>query len=289
MESPNVHVNLDIDLDERKVRDYRWLVGLVLVAIGAVLFTEQIFKTGWLPYTLLPGLAVLFLVWALFSKAFGLFIPGALIGGVGAGAFVAFAVANSFSGAQKAGLTVLGLALGWVVIALTSRVFIRYFAWWALMPAGPTLGVGAFLFFGPLGVAEGFAYILGGIALPFLIWSLCTRVFGLWIPGSILAGISAGIYVGWVFPSVWNGLARTGIMLLCFAAGWILIALVSPFLRVRFAWWAFIPAGVLALTGWGLFIGGAAKDAASLLANTGAVGLIVFGLYLLLWRRGMRR
>jgi hypothetical protein len=41
------------------------------------------------------------------------------------------------------------------------------------------------------------------------------------------------------------------------------------------------------MVGWGLYIGGDPENATAFIANTGSVGLIIFGLYLLLLRKGI--
>lgn len=271
-------------------RNYRWIAGVVLVLIGGILLAEQFLRTGWLPYTLLPVGAIVFLIWAILSRRFGPIIPGALIGGIGLGLLFAFGLPNAYTGAMRAGILLLSFALSWVVIAIASMIFSGKGGWWALVPAATIGGVGGYLAFSNLRADAFFVYFLGALAAAFLIWGIAESSFGLSIPGSILAGLSAGIYIGWMMPSDWNSLTRTGIMLIGFAGGWVLMSLLSLVLEKRdFAWWALIPGGALGLTGWGLYIGGDAAHAGSLLANTSAIVLIIFGLYLLLWRRGIRK
>jgi len=77
-------------------------------------------------------------------------------------------------------------------------------------------------------------------------------------------------------------------MLVIFAIGWGLIVLFARMLTEKFIWWPLIPGGVLAVVGWGLYIGGNPANAANFVANTGSIGLIIFGLYLLLMRRGIQ-
>jgi hypothetical protein len=43
------------------------------------------------------------------------------------------------------------------------------------------------------------------------------------------------------------------------------------------------------MVGWGLYIGGNPGNALSFIGNTGSIGLIVFGIYLLLMRRGFHQ
>jgi hypothetical protein len=46
---------------------------------------------------------------------------------------------------------------------------------------------------------------------------------------------------------------------------------------------------VLAMVGWGLYIGGNPGSALSFIGNTGSLGLIIVGAYLLLLRRSIRK
>jgi len=86
-----------------------------------------------------------------------------------------------------------------------------------------------------------------------------------------------------------SALSRTGIMLVAFALGWGLITVFSRVIKSAFVWWPLIPGGILAMVGWGLYIGGNPENALSFIGNTGSIGLIIFGVYLLLLRRGIQR
>jgi len=75
----------------------------------------------------------------------------------------------------------------------------------------------------------------------------------------------------------------------CFALGWGLIILFSRVTTQKFIWWPLIPGGLLAVVGWGLYIGGDPHNAVSFIGNTGSIGVIIFGLYLLLLRKGIQK
>ena len=85
-----------------------------------------------------------------------------------------------------------------------------------------------------------------------------------------------------------NTLAQTGIMLVCIGLGWLLITVFSRVITAQFVWWPLIPGGILAVVGWGLYIGGNPNNALSFIGNTGSIALILFGIYLILLRRGIR-
>ena len=103
-----------------------------------------------------------------------------------------------------------------------------------------------------------------------------------------LAGIGPGVYFAWGGSSRSGGLAQTGIMLVWFALGWALITLLSRVTFQSFVWWPLIPGGVIGVVGWGLYIGGNPANALGFIGNTGSVLVIIFGIYLLLMRRGIR-
>ena len=99
-------------------------------------------------------------------------------------------------------------------------------------------------------------------------------------------GIGPGVYVPWSNTYIESGLAQTGIMLVSFALGFGLIVLFSRVSIRKFIWWPLIPGGVLFMVGWGLYIGGNPNNALSFIGNTGSIGLIILGVYLLLLRQG---
>ena len=78
-------------------------------------------------------------------------------------------------------------------------------------------------------------------------------------------------------------------MLVILAIGWGLITVFSRVITDKFTWWPLIPAGILAMTGWGLYIGGNPDNALGFIGNTGSIVLIILGIYLLLLRHGISR
>jgi hypothetical protein len=109
------------------------------------------------------------------------------------------------------------------------------------------------------------------------------------IPGCLLVGIGPGVSIAWTGISGINPLANTGTMLVWIAFGWGLITLFSKAVIEKFVWWPLIPGGILAMVGAGLYIGGNPGNAVNFIGNTGSIVMIIFGLYLLLMRRGIRR
>jgi len=132
--------------------------------------------------------------------------------------------------------------------------------------------------------------ILGWIILPtlaviFLAWGILTRNFGLIIPAGILGGLGLGLFtmVG-PFSDLFAG-AQPGVFMLCFAAGWAFIALLSPIFSDRFQWWPLIPGAIIGLVGVAVMRGGAAMQLLQLLGYAWPLALVAIGLYLLLRRR----
>ena len=119
--------------------------------------------------------------------------------------------------------------------------------------------------------------LLGGL---FLVWSVLAREWGLLIPGGILTGIGAGILVqryadqGRDFDQ--------GAFMLCFAAGWLLVPLLSWVVFKRRTLWPLWPAAALAFAGL-VRLGG--NDVREWLGNARAywpVALIAVALFMLL-------
>ncbi len=133
-----------------------------------------------------------------------------------------------------------------------------------------------------LGLGRYFLVLLGGI---FLLWGIWVRSPGLLIPGGILSGIGLGVYLlSGVLPGL-DGRAEGGVFMLAFAAGWLLILPLSLWIRREVQWWVLIPSGIMAVIGGALLAGGLALDLLGMVGRAWPLGLIAFGLYLIV-RRG---
>ncbi len=109
--------------------------------------------------------------------------------------------------------------------------------------------LGVALLIGPLTGWQFTWLALPTMAVIFLAWGLIMRTFGLIIPGGILAGIALGTALIQFRPSLLDGPDNGGLFLLCFAAGWGLITLLSPLTEGGFRWWPLIPGGIMAVIG----------------------------------------
>lgn len=130
--------------------------------------------------------------------------------------------------------------------------------------------------------------ILPGLGIIFLAWGLISRNFGLLIPGGILSGLGTGVFLMEGPFSAMNETNQGGLVMLCFAAGWVLIALLSRFVGEKFQLWPLIPGVLIGLTGAALFSGGKALEILNLVGKSWPLGLVILGLYLILWRKGFQ-
>jgi len=271
-----------------RLSNFRLVIGALLVLAGGLLFLDRHLKTGWLSLTVLPGIALFVFLWGIHLRNANLILAGGILGGIGVGSFAAFTPGvQILSLISQIGLLALYSGLGWGIVVVTRAALTSKSAWWGMIPAGILGGLGYCLLFTPVRWVDIILYLSLGIGLPLLIWGLITRLIGLAIPGCLLITIGLGIYWAWQGPEVMNPLVNTGMMLVWFALGWALITLSGRIIVHRFLWWPLIPGGILAMVGWGLYIGGDPGNALGFISNTGSIGLMIFGLYLLLMRKGI--
>jgi hypothetical protein len=124
---------------------------------------------------------------------------------------------------------------------------------------------------------------LPGLGLIFLIWGMVTRTGGLLIPGGILTGIGAGVYLMEALSL--EGEQEPGVFLMAFGGGFALITLLSLVFSDEKHWWALIPGGILAAIGVALYMGGAALDVLGMIGNFWPVALILVGIWVIFRRR----
>jgi len=272
------------------MQNSRILTGVTLISIGASVLIDHYSQTRWLVFWVLLAVGALNLTAGVQMKKIGAIVAGAVLATLGlAGMLVLFFV-NDYSVTERLGLGLLVVALGWFLIPAITAAAIKRPALWALVPAGVLGALGAWLFFKPLDLVSFALYMGAGLGMALLGWGVYSRLFGLIIPGCLLLGIGPGIYMAWGNMSAAAGwLVQTGVMLVWFSLGWGLIILFSRVVTARFVWWPLIPGGVLAVTGWGLYIGGNPGGAISFIGNSGSIGLIIFGVYLVLFRRGIQK
>jgi hypothetical protein len=279
------------NLSSTEIKDpqqsYRLVIGIALIGGGALILLEAFFKTGWLSFLTLPVLALILLIDGIRSRRLLGIIPGCLIGGTGLGLLFGYGGVFNLGWNENLAILLGGFAAGWLGIVAFSRLLLKRYNWWSLLLVGIFGSLALTFAISQMRTIDFFSYTTAGIGFSMLIWGLLAHSFGLIIPGCILSGIGVGLYQAWGSSADLNGLARTGILLVIFAIGWGMITVLSRAIAQKFVWWPLIPAGVMGITGYGLYIGGSPNSAVNFIGNTGSIGLILLGLYLLLVRRGI--
>ncbi len=279
-----------------KIHNFRTVAGLLLILVGGILFLDRYLKTGWLSLLVLPAVGLFLYLWGVRRHHSGLILAGGLIAGFGMGSMAAWGSAvrigvpagvSPYLFWRQLGLLALYTGAGWGIVIVTFTLLKLRPIWWALVPGGVLAGLGYCLVFTPLRLVDFVLCVTLGVGVPLLLWGEITRLFGLVIPGCLLLGIGPGIYLAWRTPTAGNGLTQTGIMLVWFSLGWILITIAEKRISHQYIWWPLIPGGILAMVGTGLYIGGDPGHALGFIGNTGSIALMIFGLYLLLMRKGI--
>lgn len=131
--------------------DDRWVGGIVLIGIGVLVLVVNLVKSETLAMLVLPLLGIAFLAWAFFGRRFPLVIPGSILLGLGVGVFLASRMTTT-TDEPKGGVVLLGLAAGFLAIALLAPLFEKVRAWWALIPAAILAVLGVPLMLGDQGI-----------------------------------------------------------------------------------------------------------------------------------------
>jgi hypothetical protein len=264
--------------------------GVLLVMAGFIILLDQYLRTEWLSLTIVPSIGLILLANGLNTRRMIWIIPGLLVSSLGVASVVLF---GNLTGQSvftiRLGWALFSLACGFLLILFFSLLYGKSHAWWAFLVACTLVGFSYPFISNRLSVFVFIASITGFIGLAFLAWGFFERLLGLLIPGSLLTGIAPGFYLGFVTNASNNELVQVGFLITCFGLGWILITLTSRMINPLFVWWPLIPGGILTMVGWGLTIGGNRGSAVTLIGNTGSISLIIFGLYLILLRRGIRK
>jgi hypothetical protein len=126
--------------DERKERRDRRFLAFVLIVVGLIaLLSNFITIPENVGLVVLAGVGIVLLAYGLFAWRYGYTIPGCIITGLGIGVLIA-EPNTQLSGNVEGGIIVLGLAGGFIGIALMNVLFSKPTFWWPLVP-GVILGV----------------------------------------------------------------------------------------------------------------------------------------------------
>ncbi len=130
----------------------RWIGGVVLIAIGVFLLVGQTVRSELLGLLFLPGLGALLLFVGVATRNAGFLIPGGILSGLGTGVYLVARPYAYLPDSAEAGITLLSLGGGFVVVWLTTAVVTSRAHWWALIPASITGLIGGALLAGEEGV-----------------------------------------------------------------------------------------------------------------------------------------
>jgi len=119
----------------------RLIPGLILIVLGIAFLLAQYFEFGPALFLTLLGLA--FLIPYVFTRSYGLLVPGCILAGIGLGLVFDRPPLNTAIAVP------IGLGLGFIAIFVVHLVVARESHWWALIPGGVLVLVG---------IAEGIPY-----------------------------------------------------------------------------------------------------------------------------------
>ncbi|MAT44479.1 MAG: hypothetical protein CL609_19265 [Anaerolineaceae bacterium] len=275
-----------INLSENKIKTYT-ILGLASILSGLVLLIENFLNTSWLLYLLPVGVGGVLMYCGIKYKQWFYHLFGWMFFLCGLGSV--YIIQSDLKVISTLGLIFILFGISWLGFFITSYFFSKNILFWAVLPFYNFTSLGAVFLFSRLRFLDFMFFIGFGIAMSLLSAGLYWKLFGLIIPGSLLAGIVPGIYFPWQQTTNTNPLLQTGVMLVWFALGWGLITVFSRVQTQSFVWWPLIPGGILAMVGWGLYIGGSPENAVGFIGNTGSIALIIFGIYILLMKRGLHR
>jgi hypothetical protein len=266
----------------------RQLIGGSLVILGVSILLANLLKAVWLIAAVTVFIAIVTALYGVKKGSSTAFLLALAL--ITIAYLICIFWALDSSSVELLGIAFLGtgclLLLGLAGSQFATSIRIP----WLSIPAGLFIGLGASFLFTPLSFLD-LVFSIGlslGIAL--LLWSSISNYYGLMITGAIVSSHSVSVAISWQYIDQGSdALVRVGIMLLLFALGWALISLLSGFYKKHKAWWPLIPAAVLSVTGWGLFIGGNPESSKMFLGNTGSFALIILGLYVLLLKSGLNK
>ncbi len=130
--------------DERVERRDRRFLALILIVVGLLALVPNIVTVPDIGPYVLPVIGVVVLAYGLFTWQYGATVAGSIMTGLGAGVLFT-QTRNDLTGNVEGGIIVLGLAAGFIGVALMNVLFEKKTFWWPLIP-GVILGmIGALL------------------------------------------------------------------------------------------------------------------------------------------------
>lgn len=278
--------------DRKKTPRYLeiYKLGYLLVGSGVLILIDQEIKTGWLTISIPAIAGFVITIYGILRKHIGWITGGTLLLALGSALVTMMNVQTSRSVVERAGNAFIVFAAGWFVLFALVSLIKKQTPWWALVLTAVFMGAGIFFKYTPNAGIFPFVVLLSAfLGTSLLIWGVGKRLLGLVISGCVVLSLSPAFYYSWMSHPTGSSLINTGTMLVWLALGWFMVSLISRIVFQKYIWWPIIPCGVLAMVGWGLYIGGSAGKELGFISNTGSVALILFGLYLILLKYGLRK
>ncbi len=268
---------------------YAPLAGVILVISGLLLLLDQRLNTGWITLSIPAFIGLAIFAYGVYKRKIRWAVPGLILMGLGSALITLLSPKLTIEMTPRLGFSFMANSIAWTLMFVVIWIKARQKAWWALFVAFILAALAVIFLWQRFSLLVFVFYLSIAIGLVFLLWGGFSGRMALIIPGALLIATGAGVYFGWSNPETPGGLQKTGIMLVWFALGWGLIIVFSRIMNKRFVWWPLIPGGILLMVGSGLYIGGNPENALGFLGNTGSIGLILVGAYLIFLKFGMKR
>jgi len=276
-------------LSKEKLTQYAPIAGSILIISGLILLLDQRLQTHWLSISIPVFVSIALIIFGLIKKRVWWSVTGLIVFGLGTALFLLLLSTLQWKINIRVGYSLLAQGIVWLLIFILLWMCRRKTSWWPLFVSAISLAL-SYIFISNRKALLDFIFFLAlAVGIVLLAWGLERRKLALIIPGVIISTVGAGVYFGWSNPESPGGLQKTGVMLVWFAFGWVLITVFSRIIDKSFIWWPLIPGGILLMVGSGLYIGGNPENALGFLGNTGSIGLILIGIYLIFLKFGMKR
>jgi len=267
---------------------YASLTGVIFVMSGLLLLLDQRLMTGWISVSIPFAIGVVLSGYGIYKKSIGWIMTGLIITGLGMALMFIFSEMLPVAQNSRIGYSLLANAIIWLLIFLMDWRLSKRLRWWLLFVAFSCAALSYLFLNSRFSLLDFIFFVSIAVGLVFLLWGSFSGKLGLIIPGALIIATGAGVYFGWSNPEQPGGLQKTGVMLVWFSLGWGMITVFSRVMNKRLIWWPLIPGGIFLMVGSGLYIGGNPENALGFLANTGSIGLILVGAYLIFLKFGMK-
>ncbi len=273
-----------------KRNDRLTFIGISLIVVGFLLFLDSLLTSSVILYIIFCCLCVISIIFGLKKKRFLPLMGGVIVFFSGISFFFGFSKFIQLDTSVRIGLAFLSFGISWLILFIISALFLKIVKFWLLLPGMSIAALGLTFAYSSTSFLDIMVTVTCSLSLSLLIWGFYRKSIGLIIPSCLIGSSGLGVFIAWrsTIEEI-HPLARVGIMLVIFALGWGLITVFSRRVTSEFMWWPLIPACVIGVTGLGLYIGGNQSGARKFIGNTGSITLIIFGLYILLLRRGFTK